>query len=572
MSARPNPRTRTLTAFGQDPSITINGEALTVSLEIPMERLAPGPWGARVHVIDFDATANALYKPVNCGDNDAYAKIKDPERLVRDPAFHAQNVFAIVMSTLARFEHALGRRASWAFPGGCGHAGCAPGRGHVIKVAPHAFADPNAFYSRRDEGILFGYFQGRAGPVFTCLAHDVIAHETTHALVDGLRPRYTDPSSPDQAAFQEGFADVVALLSVFRQKEVVAAALRTRGDRIATSHLTLECLRKYALLGLAEQMGDELAEARGNALRRSVELRPRPGLLDTDEFLEPHRRGEIFVAAMMNAFLDVWVTRLDGLGRKERPFVDRDRVIEEGAETADCLLTMAIRALDYAPPVDLQFSDYLSAVLTADREVDPDDAKYEYRRALLASFGAYGIEPVRDAAAPELGHWSPPPADVSLNCNHFESLQGNADEMYEFVWENRETLELHPEAYTYVPSVRPSTRIDADGFVLRETVAEYVQVLELQARDLKRLKIPVPKGMTASERVRLHGGGALLFDEYGRLKFHIGSGVASPKQGARLQYLWDAGFFNERRQAVRRFAELHRARAMGRSTTAAESW
>jgi hypothetical protein len=65
--------------------------------------------------------------------------------------------------------------------------------------------------------LLLGYFPSYDGArtIYTCLSHDVIVHETTHALVDGLRTRYTDPSSPDQAAFHEGFADVVALLSIF---------------------------------------------------------------------------------------------------------------------------------------------------------------------------------------------------------------------------------------------------------------------------------------------------------------------------------------------------------------------
>ena len=179
----------------------------------------------RVHVVDFDASTNTFYRPFELGEDDAWADERDLERLVTNPHFHAQNVWAITMATLTRFESALGRRASWAVPGGGSSPGAAPGHGHILKVAPHAFAEANAYYSRRDEGLLFGYFPGRDGaPVFTCLSHDVVVHETTHALVDGLRPRLMEPSSPDQAAFHEAFADVVALLSVFSLPEVVAEA------------------------------------------------------------------------------------------------------------------------------------------------------------------------------------------------------------------------------------------------------------------------------------------------------------------------------------------------------------
>jgi len=185
-------RSRRLTIIAQDPSVRSKRGILRALVEIPDESLAPGPRGYRAQVIDFDAPANKLYRPLRIGDRDPYATASD-RRLISDPGFHAQNVYAIVMRTLARFEFALGRRVGWSF------------RGHQLRIVPHAFANANAYYSKRDRALLFGYFSGASGDtVFTCLSHDVVAHETAHALLDGLRERYTDPSSPDQAAFHEG--------------------------------------------------------------------------------------------------------------------------------------------------------------------------------------------------------------------------------------------------------------------------------------------------------------------------------------------------------------------------------
>jgi hypothetical protein len=255
--------------------------------------------------------------------------------------------------------------------------------GHQIHIAPHAFADANAFYSRSDRGIFFGYFAGANGKVvYTCLAHDVVAHETTHALLDGLRWRYMEPSMPDQAGFHEGFADVVALLSVFSLPDVVDACLDLasggRGHLIPSSLLTEKVLKESALFALAEEMGSELSAVRGEALRRSVKLPPGKPYMSAErcpEFAEAHRRGELLVAAFMNSFLAIWLARIDKIGPIAKGKKDRSIVRDEGAQSAGHLLTMAIRAIDYCPPTDITFSDYLSALLTVDREVVPDDGE-----------------------------------------------------------------------------------------------------------------------------------------------------------------------------------------------------
>ena len=214
-------RTRKLTIVAQDPHfLTRDGRIVTAQIDVPAETLWPGPMGYRVHVIDFDSTTNTLYKAYGKIEQedlsvDPYINVgSEPTRIINDPQFHQQNVYAISMATLGRFEKALGRRVHWSFKAG----------GHQLKIAPHAFRDENAFYSRTDESLTFGYFRGRSNEtIYTCLSHDVVVHETTHAILDGLRPRYFYPSSPDQAAFHEGFSDIIAILSVFRLPEVLDA-------------------------------------------------------------------------------------------------------------------------------------------------------------------------------------------------------------------------------------------------------------------------------------------------------------------------------------------------------------
>ena len=585
-SAQP---TRELTIIGQDPVVRRHGRILTAKVRVPIEDLGAGPRGYRVQIVDYDASQNRLYKPLASAAMGTAAAPVDPfalsekqtanlsvdafnRRLLNNPHFHAQNVYAIVMRTLTHFERALGRRLSWSFGG------------HQLKVAPHAFAEPNAYYSKQDEGILFGYFAGREGPILTCLSHDIVVHETTHALVDGLRPRLMEPSSPDQAAFHEAFADVVALLSVFSLPEVVAEAVRaaarsTPGNMVRIAELTVRAFQDGMLFGLGEQFGDELSGLHGSSLRRSIKLKPDPELLNTAEYQEEHRRGEILVAAMLHGFVDVFKRRLITLGRDAKGRLPAVRVAEEGADIAGRMLTMAIRALDYLPPTDLEFGDFLSALITSDLEIKPDDSRYGVREAMRRSFAAFGIKPTsKGGGGDEAGSWEPPEeqpppgrrrrakAAPTLNYSsiHRDALQRDADEVFRFLWENKHALGLCESAHTVVGSVRPCLRVDEDGFSLRETVADYVQILTVRAKELDTIEVPgrrdrirKPKGLSPGASVRLLGGGALLFDEFGKLKYHIRNSLLNPrKQTRRLQHLFDAGYF-DRGTGQRGFAALH---------------
>lgn len=570
---------RKLTIIAKDPGLRIgaDGPMVFAQVNVPAEILAPGPTGYRVKVVDYNATERRAYAarqeyqdgetlldPFAPGEGETLLDPAYQARVIANPNFHAQNCYAIAMRTLGLFERALGRRVAWS------------SGGHQLHIAPHAFALANAFYSEPDRALMFGYFFTDDGkPIFTALSHDVVAHETTHAVLDGLRTRYTEPSGPDQAAFHEGFADVVALLSIFSLPEVVAAGLGFQGKLpglgepialIPPASVSAEAIRTSILLGIGAEIGIATGAGRG-ALRRSVEIVPDPDILETPEMGEAHNRGEVVVAAVTRAFVALWAARIAQLGRFEDGSYNLSAVVDEGAKVAAQLLQMAIRAIDYCPPTDIDFGQFLAALLTADRELVPDDSRFGYRDEIRASFAAYGIVP--PATNDEEGCW---PRFAQTDQLHYsrsnaEALTRDPNECFRFLWENRDALGITERGYTQVASIDTSLRIDPDGIPFRETICQYVQLGHFFGSELMSLcKIkPLPEGFTTQSSVDLLGGGIVVFDQYGRVKYHIGNGLLDgPRQARRLEYLRDTGQIGGPRQDARnRFADLHLARMEG---------
>jgi hypothetical protein len=404
----PEPASRTLRIFAFDPSLSaqFNTSGIgEITIVIPWEKdLMEGPIGEYLEVIDADPASGVFYKPVH---------LDDPRILAQDglapsesnPQFHQQMVYAVAMTTIGHFEQALGRVALWSSH----RVGKKKQFVRRLRIYPHALRDRNAYYSPDKKALLFGYFpvsikdsSNTPGTiVFTCLSHDIIAHETTHALLDGVHPRFNEPVNADVLAFHEAFADIVALFQHFSYPGVLRDQIaRTRGN-----------LASENLLGqLAQQFGK--ASGRGNALRDFLgQINPatgkweahKPDVRALDKTGEPHSRGAILVAAVFGAFLKVYRARTVDLYRiaSEGTGVLRDgdihpdlsnRLAAEAARCAQYTLQMCIRAIDYCPPVGITFGDYLRAILTADFDLNPDDP-FGYRLAMLESFRHWGIHP-----------------------------------------------------------------------------------------------------------------------------------------------------------------------------------
>jgi hypothetical protein len=360
---------------------------------------APGPIGEYLEIIDYDPASGCFWEPVDL--NNPYLLANNGlSPSGGNPLFHQQMVYAVAMKTIKKFERALGRMVLWSSRR-ISKAGKIKKEEYVprLRIYPHAMREANAYYSPHKKALLFGYFNATqeysgkhlpGGIVFTCLSQDIIAHEMTHALLDGLHRRFNENTNPDVLALHEAFADIVALFQHFTYPEVVKYGVaRERGD-IKTDDL---------LLGLARELGYALGRSR--SLRQAIGTPPDPTLLETT--LEPHDRGSILVATIFDAFLSIYQNRTKdlirlatgGTGVLKEGALHPDlvnRLAQEASKSATHILNICIRALDYLPPIDVTFGDYLRAIITADKDMVPEDV-HGYRVALIEAFRNRGIYP-----------------------------------------------------------------------------------------------------------------------------------------------------------------------------------
>lgn len=401
--ARPN--FRRLYGYSFDPSLSVKLDTALVNETVFKiqweENLESGPSGEYLEIIDYDPASRYFYEPVDL--NNPYILAQDGLRPSEgNPQFHQQMVYAVAMTTIQNFERALGRKAMWSAVRFVEVGNSREKREEFLqklRVYPHALRQANAYYSPEKKALLFGYFpasgnapgeQFPGGMVFTCLSHDIVAHETTHALLDGIQRQFIEPSHRDTLAFHEAFADIVALFQHFTFPEVLRHQIaKTRGN-----------LASQNLLGeLAQQFGRAIG--RYGALREFINAKPDPNEYAT--VIEPHDRGAILVAAVFEAFLSIYKCRIADIlriatsGSGVLPDGDLhpdlvNRLAREAAKTAQHILNMCIRALDYCPPVDTNFGDYLRAIITADLDLVPDD-DLGYRIAFIEAFRRRGIYP-----------------------------------------------------------------------------------------------------------------------------------------------------------------------------------
>lgn len=547
-----DPLYRPLSVFTSDPAAS-RMEAAVAVVNVPYEKLKPGPEGIYFKVNSQDPQQRTRYLSADLDEPRALMAAGFPAS-ASDPRFHQQMVYAVCSSVYAAFRGALGRHIAWGFRRTADAA--------RLELRPFAFKGFNAFYDKDQGALCFGYDVVPAagggartlpgGFAFTCLSHDIVAHELTHALLDGLRSQFSEPTGPDVAAFHEGFADLVAIFQRLSYRELVRTAMRKARGQLDQAPL---------LTDLARQLGFVL---RRDAALRSALSSEQPDQYDAHA--EPHQLGAVLLAAVFEAYLTIFKRKTapylrlasNGSGicpSGELPGDLIDLLAHTASSLAGHFQLLIIRATDYCPPVDVTLGEFLRALITADYDLVPDDP-WGYREALIDAFSRRNIYPRHvPTLAEDALLWRPPqcamPPVVALDAAHLVfdcdlacgatpvELARQARALGEFATRGRHLADFGLVSAAQakalggraelpaVQSIRSARRAGPDGQIAYDLVAEITQKVVIEA-----------DGRFSA--YTLTGGSTVILGPTGEIRYAISKSVFGSERVRRRREFMDS--------------------------------
>lgn len=348
-----------------------------------------GPVCRRLAVVDLTAEnrslrPGAIFIPPHStpGKQNGYGTYDvgtlDPDNLADNHHFLQVNVFATVLLVMEMFEgkDVLGRRLRWAFDS------------PQLLLVPQAGIMKNAFYERHSRSLqFFSHLDASSGKIIhAALSSDVIAHETGHAILDGIAPDLYDALTPQSLALHEAVADLTAAVIAFRNPRLRKTVLDQTNGSLKGAN---------AFAGLAEEFGEERGPFRClRSLDNKKSLAADAQHEHRVDILSPHSLCQVVSGALYGMMIRMHEDRKQRISNKENvsPFSASGKALYVASEQ---FKRMIFRALDYLPPGEVTFADYGRAILAADCAAHPD--KEQERNWLIEEFVTRGIVPEKNS-------------------------------------------------------------------------------------------------------------------------------------------------------------------------------
>ena len=234
----------------------------------------------------------------------------------------------------------------------------------------------------------------------------------------------------------------------------------------------------------------------------------------------------------------------------------KDFLVAEVCRLASQFLTICIRAVDFCPPVNLLFGDYLRAIITADQDLIPDD-DWAYREAIIHAFGERGIygqgtasmteeelawnapripvDPVEELSFGQLKFDGDPAKPVNMaemrrQAGAIGRLVTRPELAQEFGLVSPESIEFSSGEYDLpvVESVRTARRVGPDKQLVFDLVAEVIQTRRV--RD------------DSGQEFAFLGGSTVILGPQGEVRFAIRKRVDNEEElSAQRRFMRSAG-------------------------------
>lgn len=375
-----------------------------------------GPVTERVAILDFDDVSGELLpgtpffalRPTkikgargeyrhNEENQIQYFENRKKKYHINTRDFNRVSVLATILKTMALFEDeaVLSRKLSWAFDG------------PQLLVIPRAGEWANAFYQRDTRSLQFFYFpKAKAGNgeeqewVYTSLSRDIIVHETTHAILDGIVPDLYDASTPQSLAIHEGLADLTAVVLAFKSNVLARAVLESTAGEID---------KPSEFSNIAREFGQERSGA--DALREIYN----PDIKLDKVRQEPHFLSVVLSSALYELMIDLykieWPREIKNLERKNKKLVQQGepprypnpRLSASGKALSTATSKferVAFAALDFLPPGEVSFADYGRAIIASQRNLINNDGISDSRKKRLAKRISFVVETFQKRGIP----------------------------------------------------------------------------------------------------------------------------------------------------------------------------